>query len=91
MVPGLGLLGPQQEGLPPGTLDRREPFPPTASLAHLVPGDRGRAAQLSKWEIMAEMASDVKTYAAWVLSNNVGELGFFSRAPLTRRAGYSRF
>jgi hypothetical protein len=40
---------------------------------------------------MAEMASDVKTYAAWVLSNNVGELGFFSRAPLTRRAGYSRF
>jgi hypothetical protein len=45
MLPELGLLGdigiaPQQEGLPPGTLCRREPFPPTVSLAHLLsPGD----------------------------------------------------
>jgi hypothetical protein len=29
---------------------------------------------------MAEMASDVKTYAAWLLSNNVGDARVFSPA-----------
>ena len=48
---------PQQEGLPPGA-SRREPFPPTVSLAHLLsPGRlRLRGASVSKWKIMAEMA-----------------------------------